>query len=307
LAGDFGAGYQKGENHMAFRKATFEGARLKVALYGPSGSGKTYTALQFAAALGGKIAVIDTEHGSASKYADLCEFDVCDDLPDFHPGRITKLIDEAAESYDVIVIDSLSHAWQGKGGMLDLQSAEVERSRSGNTFQAWGKVGHHQNRMIESIIKCPAHVLCTMRTKTAYETSKNEKGGMEIKKLGLDPVQRQGVEYEFDVLCELDQANNITVIKSRFSDLHNQQAWRPDGAFLKPILERVGGGTPLSKPKKVQPCAAEREFRLLWVDVPQDAKDTFTLQKKEEGLPEASADWTEADWKRGIALLKGGE
>ena len=126
---------------MVFKKATKEQAKLRMGIIGPAGSGKTYTALLTARNLvpDGKIAVLDTERGSASKYADIFEFDVCE-LESFHPENYIKTIQAAEEAgYDVLIIDSLSHAWTGKDGALELVDKAAARER-GNSFAAWRHV-----------------------------------------------------------------------------------------------------------------------------------------------------------------------
>ena len=112
---------------MPFTKATKQEAKLRLALAGPSGSGKTYTALQIATHLGGPIALVDTERGSARKYADLFSFDVLE-LDSFHPERYIEAIHEAEEAgYAVLILDSLSHAWAGKDGALELVDKAAKR------------------------------------------------------------------------------------------------------------------------------------------------------------------------------------
>ena len=124
-----------------YRRAVKHGAKLRFAVCGPSGSGKTYTLLTLAAELGGPIALLDTEHGSASKYADIFEFDVLE-LHSYDPLRLIEIIDEAAENqYRVLCIDSLSHFWVGKDGELDKVDRAARRMQTPNSFAAW-KTGH---------------------------------------------------------------------------------------------------------------------------------------------------------------------
>ena len=125
---------------LAFQKATKRQAKLRMALIGPSGSGKTFTALTLATALGKRVGVIDTEHGSASKYADRFAFD-CLNLTSFSPGTYVEAIAAAAAAgFDVLIIDSLSHAWSGKDGALEQVDKKAAASRSGNSFTAWRDV-----------------------------------------------------------------------------------------------------------------------------------------------------------------------
>lgn len=213
---------------MSFQKATRQQKKARIALHGPSGSGKTFTALELAKGLvgpQGRVAVIDTERGSASLYADRFEFDVIE-LDYFSVDNYVKAINEAVDAgYDVLVIDSLSHAWTGLGGVLDSVN-----NVKGNVFtDGWGKVGTpQQNRLLDSILKAPMHVIATLRVKTDYEVEKDERGKATPKKIGLAPVQRDGVEYEFDIVGSLNIDNTLTVEKSRMVDLAGRMISKPD-------------------------------------------------------------------------------
>lgn len=201
---------------LQFRRATKEQAKLRLALVGPAGSGKTYTALNIAQHLGDRVALVDTEHGSASKYADLFEFDVVE-LESFHPTQYIEAIHAAEQAgYDVLVIDSLSHAWMGKDGALELVDKAAKRNASVNSFSAWRDVTPLHNQLVEAMIACRCHLVVTMRSKTEYVMDKDEKTGKTtIRKVGLQPVQRDGLEYEFDVVADLDLDNNLIVSKTR--------------------------------------------------------------------------------------------
>lgn len=222
-----------------FQKAKKSQSKLRLALVGPSGSGKTYTALTIGKALGQPIAVIDTERGSASKYAgDVAEFDVCE-LESFEPERYIKAIESAAAAgYPVLVIDSLSHAWSGTGGALD------QVDRRGGKFQAWRDVTPMHNALIDAILAYPGHVIATMRVKTAYEVSKDEKGRTEVVKLGLEPVQRAGCEYEFDVVGDLDQKHTLKITKSRCSVLADRVIRNPGADVAETLLAWLSDGAP---------------------------------------------------------------
>lgn len=203
---------------MAFQKATKKQAKGRMAIDGPSGSGKTFTALRVAKALApsGKIAVIDTERGSASKYADLFTFDVCEIVDDFHPNHYIKALKEAEEAgYEVIVIDSLSHAWEGAGGVLELTDKAATRSRSGNSYTAWRETTPIHNSLINAMLQSRCHVIVTMRSKTEYVLEENDRGQKVPRKIGMAPVQRAGMEYEFDVVVDMDLKHNGVVAKTR--------------------------------------------------------------------------------------------
>jgi hypothetical protein len=220
-----------------FQKATRKQSRLRLALVGPSGSGKTYSSLAIATGLGSRIAVIDTERGSASKYAGIFTFDTLQ-LETFHPQRYIDAIREAERaSYDILVIDSLSHAWVGKDGALELVDATARRSRTGNSFLAWRDVTPLHNALIDAILRSRCHVITTMRTKTEYLVDKDQNGRSVPRKIGLAPVQRDGVEYEMDIVGDLDLENVMTVTKSRCPALSRNVIRRPGAEFGKRLGE----------------------------------------------------------------------
>ena len=203
-----------------FAKATKSASRIKMAIVGPAGAGKTYSALAVASGLGQRVAVVDSEHGSASKYADLFDFDVVD-LDQHHPQIYIDMIKGAEEGgYDVLVIDSLSHAWNGVGGALELVDAAAVKSRSGNSFTAWKDVTPIQRRLVDAILASKMHIVCTMRAKTEY-VIENVNGRNTPRKVGIGPVQRDGVEYEFDIVGEIDQSHVMTITKTRIPALDN--------------------------------------------------------------------------------------
>ena len=154
-----------------FKQAVKTESKLRLAIAGPSGSGKTYTALALAAALvpGGKVAVVDTEHGSAAKYADIFSFDVAPAAPPYHPDGLIKLATFAANNgYDVVIVDSVSHYWSGAGGVLDLKEEAERRMRNPNSYTAWKDVTPIHQRMVDTLVAIPAHVIVTMRSKMEY-------------------------------------------------------------------------------------------------------------------------------------------
>jgi len=210
---------------LQFSRATKKQLHLRMALAGPPGSGKTYSALNVAKWLPGPIAVIDTESRSASKYADLFEFDVLE-LDHHAPQAYVAAIHAAATAgYKTLIIDSLSHAWMGNDGALE----QVDRiaANAKNSFQAWGQVTPAHNEMLRAILAAPMHVIATMRSKMAYVVEPNERGQQVPRKVGLQPVQRDGVEFEFDVVGDLNQDNILCVTKSRCPAMSGRSFRRP--------------------------------------------------------------------------------
>lgn len=218
---------------IQFQKARKSQAKARVANIGPSGSGKTLLGLFTGQKLGSRIAVIDTENGSASKYADRFDFDVLN-LNDFDPRTYIAALQAAVEAgYEVILIDSLTAAWDRTKQLVD---EEAIRSKSGNSFQAWGRVGTPiWNSLLQAIVQCPAHVIVTMRSKTEYVVEQNEKGKATPRKVGTAPQVRDGAEYEFDVVLELDADHRCWATKTRCLELDGQM-WQKDDGKIGEIL-----------------------------------------------------------------------
>jgi len=230
---------------MQFVKATKKQSRLRMAIIGPAGSGKTFTALKVGCALvpGGKVAVIDTERGSASKYADQFEFDVLE-LDSFAPATYVKALKAAnAAGYDVVIVDSLSHAWTGTDGALQMVDKISKRSKSGSSFNAWRDVTPEHNGMVDAILRTTSHVIATMRVKTEYVLETNSRGKTAPRKIGLAPVQRDGLEYEFDVVGDIDPDNGYTITKTRCSPLTGQYIEKPGEDLAQTLREWLTDGS----------------------------------------------------------------
>lgn len=237
-----------------FKPAVKHEAKLRLAISGPSGSGKTYTSLALATALaGGKpVALVDTEHGSAAKYADTFKFDVLEMTPPFHPDRFGEAIRGAAkEGYEVIILDSLTHAWSGSGGMLDLIDEIAKRKSGGNTFTAWKEGTPIQNRLIDGIVGANIHVIATMRSKQDFVQDKDEKGKTVIRKVGMAAQQRDGFEYEFDVVLDMDIDNNAVVAKTRAPALNGRVFAKPGKELATLLLDWLKGAPAEAKASAV--------------------------------------------------------
>lgn len=226
-----------------FTKAQRTQARLRLALCGPSGSGKTYSALLIAQGLApdGRIAMIDTERGSGALYSHLVDYDVAPLAPPYTPDRYIERIRLAGESgYQVLIIDSLSHAWVGEGGILDLHDRATQASRSGNSFAAWREVTPRHNALVDALLGVDLHVIVTMRTKTAYDLSDDGNGKKRPIKVGLAPVQRDGLEYEFTVVMDLSVEGHVATAAKDRTGLFDGAHWVPvkaTGEALRGWLE----------------------------------------------------------------------
>lgn len=248
-----------------FQPATRRKLKLRMAICSPAGYGKSYTGLVFAQALAEifktKVAAIDTEHGALSKYQGTVakEFAVCE-LQHFAPSAYTAAIREAASAgFGVLLIDSLSHAWSGVGGAL--AQVDTKSGSGGNSFTAWKDVTPQHNELIEAILAFPGHVIATMRTKMEYvleEEQRNNRKIMVPKKVGMKPVQREGMDYEFDVVADMDETHTLIVGKTRCPAIDGQRVVKPGPEFLSPIVKWLDegiSGEPKSRPT-FQPAAS---------------------------------------------------
>lgn len=199
-----------------FKKATRKSAKLRLGIAGPSGSGKTFGALTIAQGIGGKIAVIDTENGSASLYSNRFSFDVLELAPPFTPERFIEAINGAAQAgYDTLIMDSVTPEWDGPGGILDIHDKATKASKSGNSYTAWADVTPRHNAFLNAILRAPIHIICTLRSKTEYVLQ--DVGGKSVpRKVGMAPIQRAGFEYELTTVLELSlDGHLVTVSKDR--------------------------------------------------------------------------------------------
>jgi hypothetical protein len=198
------------------RKAERKQAKLRLALTGTSGSGKTLGAIWVASGMEQKFVVIDTEHKSADLYADEANFDVLSLDKPFTPEKYIKAIEACEDAgYNIIIIDSLSHAWAGEGGALDMHDNFTNASSSKNSYMAWKEVTPWQNKLINKIIQSRCHIIVTMRVKTAYDIVEIN-GKKKPIKIGLAPIQKEGIEYEFTSVLSLEKDSYLyTSLKDR--------------------------------------------------------------------------------------------
>jgi hypothetical protein len=197
-------------SNFIIRKAERRQAKLRLALTGVSGSGKTIGAIRLAQGMKTKFIIIDTERKSADLYSKLTDFDVLELDKPFTPEKYIEAIHACEDAgYETIIIDSLSHAWSGEGGVLDMQDKATKSSSSKNSYTAWKEVTPWQNKLIDAILQSPAHIIVTMRSKTHHDFVKDNDGKMKPIKIGLAPVQREGMDYEFTVVLDIDKDSHL--------------------------------------------------------------------------------------------------
>jgi hypothetical protein len=254
-----------------FQKATKTKSKLRLALFGPSGAGKTFTALSLGQGIGGSIALIDTEYGSAAKYADRFEFDTASaDNPSI--DEIINIINEA-RGYNVLIIDSLTHPWQELLAEID----QLAKSKyKGNTWSAWSDGTPKQKQLIRAILGFPGHFIATMRSKTEWAASEGKNGKKTPERIGLAPEQGKGIEYEFDMLMELSTEHIVNVIKDRTGKFQDRLVEKPGAAFGAEIASWLNEG--VEPEPTVDDLLAEIQSTMIdWTD---EEKDPFRVMAK---------------------------
>lgn len=197
---------------LQLRKAERKKAKLRIGLGGPSGSGKTYSALLMANGMAPweKIVMIDTENGSGELYSDLGPYNVITITPPFTPEVYIEAI-RACErgEMDVVIIDSITHEWDGQGGCLEIVD------KLGGKYQDWGKVTPRHKAFIDKILQSTCHIITTVRKKQDYDMVKTSDGKTRVEKLGMKEITREGFEYELTLNFELDIRHNAKAGKDR--------------------------------------------------------------------------------------------
>ena len=225
------------------RKATRQKAKIRLGLSAVSGGGKTYSALLIGKGLAGgdlsKVAIIDTENGSADLYAHLGDYNVLTLTAPFTPEKYVDAIKDCENAgMDVVIVDSITHEWDGKGGILEIHS-----KMEGNGYMNWAKLTPRHNNFIDALLQSKCHIITTVRRKQDYELTKNEKGKIEPVKVGLKEVTREGFEYELTVNLELTQRHNATASKDRTGLFIDKPEFVPSEETGKMLLDWCESGS----------------------------------------------------------------
>lgn len=280
------------------RKATRQKAKIRLGLSAVSGGGKTYSALLIAYGLCGdwsKIAVIDTENGSADLYANLGDYSVLPLVAPYNPERYIEAINDCESAgMEVIIIDSITHEWDGKGGILD-----ISNSMSGNSYTNWAKLTPRHQAFIDSILQSKCHIITTVRRKQDYEMTTNSSGKLVPQKVGLKEVTREGFEYELTMNLELDVTHYATASKDRTGLFVDKPAFVPSIETGKMILEWCDNGEDVEllvsdAISKLPNCNSREELKMLYDTLPEYVRtnkkyiESAGVRKAEITIPQIS-------------------
>lgn len=271
---------------MKLQTAERKQAKIKMALQGPSGSGKTTGALNIAYGLckdWNKIAVIDTENYSASLYAHLGQFRVLNIGAPFTPEKYMEALQLCVqEGAEVIIIDSISHEWEGSGGILDIHG-----SMAGNSFTNWSKLTPRHNAFVQAILQCPVHVVATTRTKQDYIISEKD-GKLVPQKVGLKAVSRDGTDYEMTIVFDLDIKHNAVASKDRTELFMDKPEFKLTPVVGEQILQwcEIGAKSngALNPVEVINACNSFNELKTLYESNPDFQKRYLPLfiKRKQE-------------------------
>ena len=264
---------------MQLQVASRKRAKIKLAFQGPSGSGKTYSALLLAFGLCGdwsKIAVIDTENHSAELYAHLGQYNTLNIGAPYSPEKYTEAIRLCETSaIQVIIIDSVSHEWEGSGGILDVHSG-----MAGNSFTNWGKLTPRHNVFVQAILQSPCHIIGTIRSKQDYVLSEKN-GKMVPEKVGLKGITRDGMDYEMTIVFDIDIKHNAIANKDRTGLFTGKPEFRITPETGKVILAWCNSGVVITE------LATNIEDRINACRTIQELLDLYQKQ-----LPKVQQDYT---------------
>lgn len=270
---------------MQLRKATRKKAKIRLGFSSVSGGGKTYSSILVAKGLCGdlsKVAIIDTENGSADLYAHLGDYNVLPLTPPYSPERYIEAIRSCEKAgMEVIIVDSISHEWDGKGGCLEIVES------LGGKYQDWAKVTPRHQAFIEAILHSPCHIITTVRRKQDYEMTKDSNGKIKIEKGGLREITREGFEYELTINLELDTQHNATASKDRTGLFMGKPAFVPSektGELIAEWCEQGEEAFNVIKPgsewyNKVEQCSTQKELVELYQKNKMDVDANPLLQQ----------------------------
>ncbi len=287
---------------IAIRKASRKKVKARIAISGPSGSGKTMSALLIAYGLVGdwnKVGIIDTEEGSGELYVGTHVKGLNVVIGEYAYARISspfsadKYVDaiKAMESYGIeaIIIDSLSHAWSGEGGILDKHGKITDTSKSKNSYTAWRTITPQHNALVESMLQSKMHVIATMRSKVEYAQTKDETTGKtKIEKLGMASIQKEGIEYEFTIAFDIDIEHIAHTSKDR-TTLFDGLYFKPSPETGKAYIEWANSGAAEINIPTLPPTPPKKEAEAIPVEVEEIREELGEVFEASMGTPAAEA------------------
>jgi hypothetical protein len=254
---------------MKLEQASKKKAKIKLALQGPSGSGKTMSSLLLAYGLCNdwtSVALVDTENRSGELYSHLGNYNVVNLTPPFTPEKYAAAIKLCENSgIQVVILDSITHEWEC---ILDIHSG-----MAGNSFTNWNSLTPRHNAFIQTILQSPCHVIGTIRSKQDY-VLQEKNGKMVPEKVGLRGITRDGMDYEFTLVFDLDIKNNATSSKDRTQLFSNKPPFKISVETGKKILEWANEGEelvqleaiglPLSMEQRIENCSSLNDLVSLY-------------------------------------------
>jgi hypothetical protein len=268
---------------MQLLKATRKKVKLRLGLSAVSGGGKTYSAILLAKGLVdgdlSKVAVIDTENNSASLYSHLGEYNTIELTSPYTPERYIQAIKVCEDAgMEVIIIDSITHEWDGKGGLLEIHS-----QMTGNSFTNWSSLTPRHQKFIDSILQSKCHVITTVRRKTEYDMQKDSNGRTKVEKSGLKEVTREGFEYELTINFNLDEKHNCTASKDRTGLFMDKPFFTITEETGKMIKQWCESGVEVPKPS-ITPQLFKKAIERInagEIELIAKAKSTYSLTKEQ--------------------------
>lgn len=270
---------------MTLRKATRQKSKIRLGLSAVSGGGKTYSSLLIAKGLAkgdmSKVAIIDTENGSADLYTQLGDYNVLPLESPYTPENYAKAIKTCEDAgMDVIIVDSITHEWDGKGGILEIHAA-----MTGNSFTNWASLTPRHQKFIDAILQSKCHIITTVRRKQDYELVTNDKGKLEPKKVGLKEITREGFDYELTCNLNLDTNHMATTLKDRTGLFMDQPDFLPTEETGKLILDWCENGIEPIKfdaEKELKGCKNLVDLQAVWLSL--SAEDKVTHEDLKEKM-----------------------
>ena len=271
---------------MQLKKATRKQVKLRLGLSAVAGGGKTMSALLLAYGMTNdwsKIAVIDTENGSASLYSHLGDFNAIDLEAPFSPERYIQAIKMCEDAgMEVIILDSITHEWDGKGGILD-----ISNSMTGNSFTNWAKLTPRHDAFINSMLQSKCHIISCVRRKQDYEMTKGPDGKLKVEKAGLKEITREGFEYELTLNFNVEINHHATASKDRTGLFMDQPGFVITPETGQKLMEWCNSGeialTPLENAsKEMSEVQTIEELKNVWTKYKSLQTDEVFVSAKDK-------------------------